>query len=84
MKDELTILSDGRVVIPSRHRKALGMRAGDELDIRLDAGRLILEKVEEPTSARLVSGKFGPALAASAHSPRMTPEVVKAFLANFP
>ena len=34
----------GRVVIPSGIRKQLGIRAGDELDVRLDGTSVVLER----------------------------------------
>ena len=36
----------GRVVLPVEMRRALGLNAGDEVDISLDDGTVVLRKVE--------------------------------------
>lgn len=36
----------GRVVVPAELRKILGIRQGDLLDIRVEEGRLVLNKIE--------------------------------------
>lgn len=63
---EIRVDPQGRLVIPSSFRKALGVESGDSLIARLEDGRLILEKRETvltrvrarfsnvPTDARLV------------------------------
>ena len=37
----------GRVVLPSEMRKQLGIDVGDLVDISVDEGRVVLEKVEQ-------------------------------------
>ena len=38
--------SKGQVVIPKAVRQALGLRSGTRLQVRLDEGRIILERVD--------------------------------------
>ena len=38
--------AQGRLVVPARLRKALGMNPGDALVARVEDGRLIIEKAE--------------------------------------
>lgn len=43
---EVQLGPQGRLVIPATLRRSLGFETGDNLIIRLDEGRLILEKAE--------------------------------------
>lgn len=66
----------GQLVIPARLRKALNLRPGDKVEIRLEGKRLILQR-ESPHAARLRRGRFGrPVLLAAEGAPPMTTENV--------
>lgn len=41
---ELTLAERGQIVIPKAARDALGLKAGTKLQIRLEDGRLLIEK----------------------------------------
>ena len=70
----------GQLVIPSRLRKALHLRPGDEVDFTLEDQRLVLQRTGRQR-ARLARGKFGrPVLVAPADAPRMTTAIVNAIL----
>jgi len=43
---EVHLGPQGRLVIPAALRRSLGLEAGDLLIVRLEAGRLVLEKPE--------------------------------------
>jgi AbrB family looped-hinge helix DNA binding protein len=47
MEDTVTIDKQGRLVLPSHIRKALGLKEGGKLSIRLDSSRLILEPISK-------------------------------------
>ena len=41
---ELTLAERGQIVIPKEARDALGLKAGTKLQIRLEGGKLLIEK----------------------------------------
>jgi AbrB family looped-hinge helix DNA binding protein len=47
MARSLRIGAQGRLVLPSAMRRALGIKQGDELAARLDGGRIVLEPRDE-------------------------------------
>lgn len=79
-----TISANGQVVIPQRFRDALHLAAGEKVSFSLEGEKLVLQR-EPKKRARLVRGKFGRlVLVAPPGAPPMTPQFVKALLANFP
>lgn len=74
----------GQLVIPARLRKALNLRAGDQVDMKLEGQRLVLQRVS-PHAARLKKGRFGRlVLVAGPGAPPMTTETVNALLEELP
>lgn len=72
----------GQLVIPARLRKALNLRAGDKIDMKLEGQRLILQR-GPVNGAKLRRGRFGrPVLVAAQGAPAMTTERVNALLAE--
>jgi AbrB family looped-hinge helix DNA binding protein len=78
-----TISTKGQLVIPHRFRKALHLRAGDKVSFTLEGGKLTLQR-DEPGRARLVEKHGRKVLVAPPGAPPMTPEFVKALMADFP
>lgn len=81
--DSATISTKGQLVIPNRLRKALHLQAGDRVLFSLEGEKLTLER-ERPRRARLVEKNGRKVLVAPPGAPRMTPELVRALLADFP
>lgn len=78
-----TLSTKGQLVIPSRFRKALHLKPGDRVLFSLEGEKLILQR-HEPARARLVEKHGRKVLVAPPGAPPMTPEYVKALLADFP
>ena len=78
-----TLSTKGQLVIPHRFRKALHLRAGDRVSFSLEGEKLTLQR-DEPRRARLIEKHGRKVLVAPPGTPPMTPEVVKALLADFP
>jgi AbrB family looped-hinge helix DNA binding protein len=74
----------GQLVIPARMRKALNLSPGDQVELKLEGRRLVLERALR-RAARLRPGKFGrPVLVAAEGAPAMTTESVNALLEELP
>jgi AbrB family looped-hinge helix DNA binding protein len=77
----------GQVVLPGPIRTKLGIRAGDELEIRVEAGSVILTPRRKPTpKARIVKSPVtgAPVLDAGPDAPVLTSEEVAAMLKDYP
>ena len=81
--DSATISTKGQLVIPSRFRKALRLQTGDKVVFSIEGEKLVLER-DAPKRARLVEKRGRKVLVAPPGAPTMTPETVKALLADFP
>lgn len=55
-QERVRVGADGRLVIPAPLRKALGIRGGDELVVRVENGQLIIERLED--LRRRIKGYF--------------------------
>jgi AbrB family looped-hinge helix DNA binding protein len=74
----------GQLVIPAGIRKALNLRPGDQVEMKLEGRRLVMECGSRRV-ARLRRGKFGrPVLVAAEGAPAMTTESVNALLEELP
>jgi AbrB family looped-hinge helix DNA binding protein len=74
----------GQLVIPAQLRKALNLRPGDKVEMKLEGRRLVLQRAT-PRAAGLRRGKFGrPVLVTSKGAPVMTTESVNALLEELP
>jgi antitoxin PrlF len=74
----------GQLVIPAQLRKALNLRPGDKVEMKLEGRRLVLQRAA-PRAASLRPGKFGrPVLVAAQGAPEMTTESVNALLEELP
>jgi AbrB family looped-hinge helix DNA binding protein len=77
----------GQVVLPGQLRRRLGITAGDVLEVRAEAGRIILTPQQRrPNKARIVVDPVTgfPALTAGPDAPILTSKDVKEILSNFP
>jgi AbrB family looped-hinge helix DNA binding protein len=73
----------GQLVIPTHFRKALHLRAGDRVRLRLAGEKLIIER-DSSTRARLLEKRGRKLLVAPPGAPPMDVETVKVMLADFP
>ena len=76
----VTLSTKGQLVIPAQIRKALNLNAGDQVILKVEGQRLVLEPASRP-KAKLKRGKFGRVvLEAPPDAPPMTTESVKKLL----
>ena len=74
----------GQLVIPAPVRKALNLKAGDEVEMRLEGKRLILERASQ-RAARLKRGRSRRlVLVAAKGAPAMTTANVNRLLEELP
>lgn len=78
-----TLSSKGQLVIPSRLRQALHLHPGDKVSFEIEGQRLIVQR-QTANRAKLIEDRGRKVLVAPSDAPSMTPETVKAILANFP
>jgi AbrB family looped-hinge helix DNA binding protein len=78
-----TLSTKGQLVIPARFRKALHLQPGDKVPFAVEGEKLVLQR-DQPRRARLVEKHGRKVLVAPPGAPPMTPELVKALLADFP
>ena len=78
-----TLSSEGQVTIPDLFRKALRLHPGDKVLLTLEGGKLVLEP-DFTGRARLIEENGRKVLVAPPGALPMTPEAVKALLADFP
>jgi len=84
---ETKISTKGQVVLPSRLREKLGLRAGDPLDVKLEGDAIVLR----PRKKRRYKAKFikdprtgFTVLTVGSGAPKLTSEQVREILADFP
>jgi len=78
-----TISTKGQLVIPQRIRQALHLQAGERVTLTIEGDKLVLQR-EQPRRAKLIERGGRKVLEAPPGAPPMTPELVKALLADFP
>ena len=84
---ETRISTKGQVVLPSRLREKLGLRAGDALDVRVEGDSIVLRpRRARRRKARIVTDPITglPVLTAGPGAPILTHKQVKELLADFP
>lgn len=81
------VSTKGQVVLPGPLRRKLGIRAGDSLEARIEAGRIVLV----PQKSRRYKTKIirdpvtgFPVLSAGPDAPVLTSKDVREMLADFP
>jgi AbrB family looped-hinge helix DNA binding protein len=81
------VSTKGQVVLPGILRRRLGIRAGDPLDIDIDAGSIILTpRRKAHQKAQIITDPITglPVLSLSKDIPVLTSREVQEILANFP
>jgi len=76
----------GQVLLPGPLRRKLGIRPGDPLEARIEAGRIVLTpQKSRPLKTKLVTDPVTglPALSAGEKSPTLSSKVVAEILASF-
>lgn len=69
MEETVNVDKQGRVVLPSRMREALGIKSGGEATIRLTGNQIIIEAASVETKARVAEwGRMARSLKAEAIS----------------
>jgi AbrB family looped-hinge helix DNA binding protein len=81
------VSTKGQVVLPGPLRRKLGIRAGDSLQAKIEAGRIVLTpQKKRPRKARIVRDPITglPVLTAGSDAPVLTSKEVREILAEFP
>jgi AbrB family looped-hinge helix DNA binding protein len=81
------VSTKGQVVLPGLLRRKLGIRAGDSLDAKVEAGRIVLTpQKKRPRPPRIVKDPITglPVLSVGADAPILTSKRVREMLADFP
>jgi AbrB family looped-hinge helix DNA binding protein len=85
---QTTLSSKGQVVLPGQIRRKLGLRSGDNLEIRIKNGEIILTPstpTHKPKASIVVDPETGfKAISFGADAPTLTSQEVEEILANFP
>jgi AbrB family looped-hinge helix DNA binding protein len=81
------VSTKGQVVLPGPLRRKLGIRAGDSLDAKVEAGRIVLTpQRKRPRRARIIKDPITglPVLSVGSEAPILTSKRVRELLADFP
>ncbi len=77
----------GQVVLPGPLRRRLGIRAGDPLEVNVEAGRIVLTpQRQRPRPAKIVTDPVTglPVLSAGPDAPALSSKEVEEILVSFP
>jgi AbrB family looped-hinge helix DNA binding protein len=81
------VSTKGQVVLPGPLRRKLGIRAGDSLEAKIEAGRIVLTpQKSRPHKTKIVTDPVTglPVLSAGPNAPVLTSKEVREILADFP
>jgi len=81
------VSTKGQIVLPGPFRRRLGIRAGDPLDAKIEAGRIVLTPGKtRPRKARIIKDPVTglPVLSGGPGAPVLTSKEVEEILADFP
>jgi AbrB family looped-hinge helix DNA binding protein len=81
------VSTKGQVVLPGPLRRRLGIRAGDPLEVNIEAGRIVLTPHKRRgAQAKIVTDPITklPALHMDSDVPALTSKQVEEILTNFP
>lgn len=81
-----TLSTKGQIVVPLDVRQALRIEAGDALDIRIEAGSIVLTPINEFHEGAIVNDPLTgfPVLTFGGDAPLLTSEEVAEILRDFP
>jgi len=77
----------GQVVLPGPLRRRLGIRAGDPLDVHIEAGSIVLTpRKKRPRQGKIVMDRITglPALSVGSDAPVLSSKEVEEILTNLP
>lgn len=81
------VSTKGQVVLPGPIRRRLDLRAGDALEAKIEAGRIVLtpRRKRSPQVKIVVNPNTGlPALTAGPNAPKLTGKEIDEVLSEFP
>ena len=81
------VSTKGQVVLPGPLRRRMGIRAGDPLDVHVEAGKIVLTpRKKRALHARIVTDPTTglPVLSAGPDAPSLSSKEVAEILSNFP
>lgn len=81
------VSTKGQVVLPGPLRRRLGIRAGDPLEAKIEAGRIVLiPQKKRPRRVKIVSDLITglPVLSLGPEAPVLSSKEVREILADFP
>ncbi len=81
------VSTKGQVVLPGPLRRKLGIRAGDSLEARIEAGRIVLiPRKRRSYKTKIITDPVTglPVLSAGPDAPVLTSKAVREMLADFP
>jgi len=81
------VSTKGQVVLPGPLRRQLGIRAGDAIQAKIEAGRIVLTpQRKRPYKARVVKDPITglPVLSVGPTAPMLSSKEVREILADFP
>jgi hypothetical protein len=84
---QIPVSGTGEIVLPGSFSEMLGIRPGDPLEARIEAGRIVLTQpaVRRPGTGIITDPRTGlPVLSGGEGAPELTSEMVAAILADFP
>jgi AbrB family looped-hinge helix DNA binding protein len=84
---ETKVSTKGQIVLPSPLRRKLNIRAGDPLDVSVQAGSILLTpRQQRPLRSKIIKDPITglPTLTAGPNAPVLTNEQVAEMLADFP
>lgn len=84
---ETKLSTKGQVVLPSAVRRKLGLRQGDPLDVKTEAGSIVLtpRRKRSKKASIVVDALTGlPVLSAGPDAPPLSSEQVQEILSSFP
>ncbi|MGA2050140.1 MAG: AbrB/MazE/SpoVT family DNA-binding domain-containing protein [Terracidiphilus sp.] len=81
------VSTKGQIVLPAPVRRKLGIRPGDPLDIAVEEDRIVLTAPRRPKyKARIIKDPITglPVIDVGPDAPRLTSEMVRQLLVDFP
>jgi AbrB family looped-hinge helix DNA binding protein len=81
------VSTKGQIVLPGPFRRRLGIRAGDALDVNIEAGSIVLTPQQKaPRKAKIITDSITglPVLSLDNDAPVLSSKCVAEILSNFP